>query len=237
MMLSILLPSTFMSSFGVMSFEESFAQRDENDNNDVHNSNNNVIGQEGDGNEASQSDETSQKTDQNSMCVSGETTSLSCNNLSSEVTGVGIPGPQGEQGIQGETGEKGPQGEQGIRGATGPQGIEGPKGDQGVPGGTGPQGPPGPAGPGFVPNVYTVTSANAGIINGGASVTANCQPGDEVLGGSYSLSVTSGDFDELNQIGGSPLNSEQGWNVVAFFDSSDVDGTLSTTARCLDITP
>jgi hypothetical protein len=36
-----------------MSFEQSFAQRGENDDDIVHNSNNNVIGQDGDGNEAS----------------------------------------------------------------------------------------------------------------------------------------------------------------------------------------
>jgi hypothetical protein len=46
--------------------------------------NGNTLGQEGDGNEASQSDETSQETSQNSMCVSGDTTELGCNNLSSE---------------------------------------------------------------------------------------------------------------------------------------------------------
>ena len=46
----------------------------------------NTIGQEGDGNEASQNESSSQSANQNSMCVSGDSTSLGCNNLSSENT-------------------------------------------------------------------------------------------------------------------------------------------------------
>ena len=53
MILSILISSIFMSSMGLVPFEQSFAQRGENDDDIVHNSNNNVIGQDGDGNEAS----------------------------------------------------------------------------------------------------------------------------------------------------------------------------------------
>ena len=45
----------------------------------------NALAQGGDGdNEASQREEKSQLTNQKAMCVSGESTSLSCNNLSSE---------------------------------------------------------------------------------------------------------------------------------------------------------
>ena len=44
----------------------------------------NSLAQEGDDNEASESEEKSQDSNQNSMCVSGESVSLSCNNLSSE---------------------------------------------------------------------------------------------------------------------------------------------------------
>lgn len=69
---------------------------------------NNAIGQEGEGNEAFQSEENTQEADKNSMCVSGEITSLSCNNLSSENIGGTVgEGPQGEQGPQGETGPPG----------------------------------------------------------------------------------------------------------------------------------
>lgn len=125
---------------GLLPAERSYAQSDEDDDEDDRNSNNNVIGQDGDGNEASQIDETSQETNQNSMCVSGESTSLSCNNLSSELTGVGIPGTRGDQGEQGPQGPIGPIGPEGPQGETGATGSTGPRGETGE---TGPQGPPG----------------------------------------------------------------------------------------------
>lgn len=59
-----------------------------------------------------------QITDQNSMGVSGESTSLSCNNLSSEISGVSIPaeqgpvGPPGPEGPQGAVVQNGLQGQQ-----------------------------------------------------------------------------------------------------------------------------
>lgn len=70
-----------------MAIEESFAQSDADSNNEI-------IGQRGDGDEASQSDEKSQNSNPNSMCVSEENVSLSCNNLSSE--SIGSDGHQGE---------------------------------------------------------------------------------------------------------------------------------------------
>ncbi|MDF0681608.1 MAG: hypothetical protein P0116_11655 [Candidatus Nitrosocosmicus sp.] len=183
-MLSFLISSIYISSMGLMSFEQSFAQNEDEDDN-VDNSNNNVIGQDGVGNEASQSDETNLSTNQNSMCVSGDSTSLSCNNLSSELTGVGIPGPQGEQGIQGEEGPQGPKGDQGIQGATGPQGAEGPKGDQGAPGGTGPQGEQGPPGPQSVGGqIYMVTGpVDTATGLGSAFSRATCGSGDTLVSG------------------------------------------------------
>jgi hypothetical protein len=48
--------------------------------------NGNTLGQEGNGNQAFQSDENIQETEQSSMCVSGVSTSLGCNNLSTENT-------------------------------------------------------------------------------------------------------------------------------------------------------
>lgn len=162
MILSVLISSIVLSSIGFISFEKSFAQ---SDNDDPDSRNNNVIGQEGDGNEASQSDETTQSTNQNSMCVSGESTSLSCNNLSGQGIGASVPGergpsgPQGERGPPGEAGPAGPAGPPGLTGATGetgetgPEGPQGPKGDTGAagsmgnPGPQGPQGAVGPIGP------------------------------------------------------------------------------------------
>jgi hypothetical protein len=87
--------------------------------NSVFAQSNNAIGQDGDGNEASQSENNSQETTQNSMCVSGESTSSSCNNISSESIGAFIPG---EQGPQGEPGPQGQPGATGERGSIGPQG-------------------------------------------------------------------------------------------------------------------
>jgi hypothetical protein len=74
------------------------------------------LGQEGDSdNEASRSENSSQETNQNSMCVSSEITSLSCNKLSSEINAASIPG------------EQGPEGPSDAQGATGPQGPAGPQ--------------------------------------------------------------------------------------------------------------
>ena len=130
----------------------------------------NNLGQAGDGNEAAQSENISQDTSQKSLCVSGDSTSLSCNNLSSESIGgtvlgeegpqgppgpEGPPGPQGEPGVDGATGPVGPpgppgpeglQGEKGDTGAAGPMGLQGEPGLQGAPGEIGPQGPQGEAG-------------------------------------------------------------------------------------------
>ena len=97
--------------------------------------------------EASQSEVNSQSTNQNSLCVSGESTSLSCNNLASDSIGLSIPGEQGPAGPQGPQGEQGPKGPIGATGATGPQGIQGEKGDTGSAGPMGSQGPQGPQGP------------------------------------------------------------------------------------------
>jgi hypothetical protein len=77
----------------------------------------NAVGQDGDGyDESSQRESNVQNTDENSMCVSGESTALSCNNLSSEIMGASL---QGEQGPQGARGPTGPQGEPGPQGASG----------------------------------------------------------------------------------------------------------------------
>ena len=105
----------------------------------VYAQNGNTLGQEGDGNSASQSEENSQSAKQDSMCVSGEITSLSCNNLSSESIGETIG--RGEQGPMGPAGPSGPQGEPGADGATGPPGPTGPAGPQGEKGNTGAAGP------------------------------------------------------------------------------------------------
>lgn len=79
------------------------------DNRLIHAQSGNTIGQEGDGNEVSQSIESIQSSNQNSLCVSGESTSLSCNNLSGQRNGLGQRGEEGTQG---------PSGPQSISGST-----------------------------------------------------------------------------------------------------------------------
>lgn len=66
-------------------FELTFAQKEYND----------IIGQEGDGNDASQSEDNSQESDQNSQCVSGDSNFFSCNNGSSNSIGTGEQGTLG----------------------------------------------------------------------------------------------------------------------------------------------
>ena len=173
-----------------MSIEKSFAQSDNNSNN------NNALGQEGEGNKAAQSESSSQDTNQNSMCVSGGSTSLSCNNLSSESIGASIPGEQGPAGPQGETGPQGPPGAtgatgpQGIPGPIGPNGTQGPQGEQGIQGPIGPngtQGPPGPIG------VFRVNNTNLYLeIGNEVNITDStsilvCDAGDVVFEAGYNI--------------------------------------------------
>jgi len=95
-MILFVLISSLVLTF--ISIEKSFAQRDDNSNN------NNALGQEGEGNKASQSESSSQESNENSMCVSGDSTSLSCNNLSLENTGgLDIDSSSNEQSLIGKT--------------------------------------------------------------------------------------------------------------------------------------
>ena len=66
-------------------FELTFAQKEDN----------NIIGQEGDGNDTSQSEDNSQEADQNSQCVSGDSNFFSCNNGSSNIIGTSEQGTSG----------------------------------------------------------------------------------------------------------------------------------------------
>jgi len=151
----------------------------------VHAQSGNSIGQEGDGNEALQSDESSQNNNQNSMCVSGDITSLSCNNLSSENGGGTVS--------QGEQGPQGPPGRQGEKGDSGAQGPEGPSGPQSIDG-----------------KAYKVTGKAAG---NGETSTAYCKEGDEVLSGGYKLFKDASAYEfRLNTV---PTDNLDGWEVSA----------------------
>ncbi|WP_148686269.1 hypothetical protein [Candidatus Nitrosocosmicus hydrocola] len=85
-----MIASLFVVPIYVNPFDSIFAQSS------------NTLGQEGDGNEASQSESSSQSTNQNSMCVSGESTSLSCNDFSYQRTGDFDPNQQGQRSMIGK---------------------------------------------------------------------------------------------------------------------------------------
>ena len=83
--LYILITSVFVISMELSPAAETFAQNEDN----------NVMGQEGDGNDASQSEVDSQETGQSSQCVSGDSNFFSCNNGSSNSVGTNEQGTQG----------------------------------------------------------------------------------------------------------------------------------------------
>lgn len=166
-------------------------------------SNANSLGQEGDGNEASQSENGSQEVNQNSMCVSGESTSLSCNNLSSESIGSG-PGEQGPAG---------------------------PVGPQGPPGQVGPQGERGPPGPDKI--FETVTTTNSLVIPSSApndvyGVSAVCPTDTEITGGGYSI-IPSDNDSIFHIIRDSPVADT--W-TIHFHKSTTDGGTVTAYAIC-----
>ncbi len=149
----------------------------------------NVVGQGGENtdNESIQKQKSSQDTDQNNQCVSGDSTVFSCNSSSSENMGNAGPGQQGPPGPPGPPGPKGDTGAQGPEGPVGPQGIQGPIGPQGI------QGPPGITT--LVGSTYVVVGpAKTSGPGADASETsqADCNPGDTVLSGGYSIDPTSG---------------------------------------------
>jgi hypothetical protein len=151
----------------------------------------NSVGQEGAGNKASQSDSSSQETSQDSRCLSGEITSLSCNNLSSESIGASVPGEQGPAGPQG------PQGPQGQPGATGESGATGPAGPQSVLG-----------------KIYTVEGNPVNVITSGPPPrsTASCNDGDSLISGYFNArnNQNPGALRVINQ---SPDFAENDWTI------------------------
>ena len=160
----------------------------------------NSVGQEGAGNKASQSDSSSQETSQDSRCLSGEITSLSCNNLSSESIGASVPGEQGPAGPQG------PQGPQGQPGATGESGAQGPQGETGA---TGPAGPQSVLG-----KIYTVEGNPVNVITSGPPPrsTASCNDGDSLISGYFNArnNQNPGALRVINQ---SPDFAENDWTI------------------------
>jgi hypothetical protein len=120
----------------------------------------------------------------------------------------GPPGPAGPTGATGATGATGPQGIQGIQGLIGPNGTQGPAGaDSTV---SGPQGIPGIT---FLnlTNTYEVTAIENGD-DFSIDLEAQCDPGDYLINGGYSLNNTGFDGD-TTVTQDLPLGNSSGWDV------------------------
>jgi hypothetical protein len=89
---------------------------------------------------------------------------------------AGPTGPQGPQGPKGDPGAQGLTGPRGPAGAQGPAGPLGPKGDKGDTGS--------PGGPGITGYTQVHNGVQMGALD--VTITAQCPPGDSVLGGGAS---------------------------------------------------
>lgn len=160
------------------------------------------------------SDSSSQEASQNSMCISGESTSLNCNNLSGQGNGLGQQGeqgPAGEQRPQGAVGPLGPQGEPGVTGPIGPEGPQGEPGPQSIIGKT------------YLANRVSGTSGPI------YSAVSQCNAGDTVISG-YSSYGT--DSSAKTYIAG-PTSTYTGWQVIAIPEGGD-GFSVQAQAYCFD---
>jgi hypothetical protein len=136
------------------------------------------------------------------------------------------------QGPQGPAGPQGLQGIQGIQGPIGPTGTQGPQGLQGIPGVNGTQGPPGPNA--ILPaNIYHVFG-NSAVTNSSSTIgisNAQCNPGDVILEGGYSLQALS-PATTISMSDFFAVPSDDGTGFVAFIIAPNV--SLSTTAVCFN---
>ncbi len=135
-------------------------------------------------------------------------------------------------GTQGPLGPEGPQGIQGIQGPIGPNGTQGPAGaDSTVPG---PQGIPGIT---FLnlTNTYEETAIENGD-DFAIDLEAQCDPGDYLINGGYSLNNEGFDAD-TTVTQDTPLINSSGWDVriqlVQLFP--DLEGLLRI--HCFDNPP
>ena len=149
---------------------------------------------------------------------------------------AGPAGEMGPAGPQGPVGEMGPAGPQGLIGETGPIGPQGPAGEMGPSGPQGPVGETGPVGPQGPPGVitfyYEATYVNNIPGNSSSNAQADCNTGDLVTGGGYSLNTNS----DVRVWFNGPTSNGHGWNVIVYNNTGGVE-TLMTYAVCADITP
>jgi hypothetical protein len=145
---------------------------------------------------------------------------------------TGPQGPAGPQGLQGIQGIQGPIGPPGAQGPIGPTGSQGLQGLQGIPGVNGTQGPPGPNE--ILPtNIYHVIGSSV-VTNSSSTIgisRAQCNPGDVILEGGYSLQALSpATIISLSDFSAVP--SDDGTGFSAFIIAPNV--FLSTTAVCFN---
>jgi hypothetical protein len=162
-----------------------------------------------------------------SASVSGDTLSLSFQNLKGE---TGPQGPAGENGAAGATGPQGPKGDTGATGpkgdtgATGPTGPQGPKGDTGATGRQGPQGiqgVPGPQGPKGDTGV-TGDASSLVIIHGIDKTTTYVTT--DVCGADAAQALLN-DIDGGMELGYSPADldiADDNGNVIVRFEGGEL---------------
>ncbi|MGJ8690460.1 MAG: hypothetical protein ACSHXZ_13185 [Gammaproteobacteria bacterium] len=153
---------------------------------------------------------------------------------------IGAQGPQGERGLQGLAGANGapgapgPQGPQGIQGLRGITGLQGPQGQQGFQGPKGDTGATGPQGDSTTVQFYTKSNQETFILGGG-EISASCNAGDHLTGGSCSVVnnqifpgfAISSAFHLVVPTGAPPvLIPLNGWQC-----RKDVDSILNRTIR------
>ncbi len=169
---------------------------------------NNTIGQARDEeNGASQGEGNAHPNTQYSMCKSGDSISLICNNEAEEEMGVSIggngPGPLGSQGSQGEKGDND---------TTGPIGSSGPSSVNG--------------------RVYAVVGKGFGGNDQMIKATTYCFAGDTVIGGGYEIEpLGTNSVGNIQYFYDGPKPDLSGWEVTIF-----VFGNVkfTTTAVCFD---
>ena len=110
--------------------------------------------------------------------------------------------------------------------------IQGPKGDTGDVGPIGPQGPAGGAAR------YYERYQTVGPIQPGAwfSTGANCDQGDQIVSGGFSVNNTSASVDIMDSEPNRAQFQLEGW-VIAFRNVGTVETEFTTIATCADTTP
>ena len=156
----------------------------------------------------------------------------------------GPEGPQGLPGINGVNGKQGPQGPPGTAGATGstgPAGEDGMDGAQGLRGFNGTDGEQGPPGPNQINQtllyeVFGETGATGPSPIASANSVANCDTGDVVLGGLFTIS--SGTNESIGDLRVIQAGSSPPTQYSAFIQTlNGSEQFVQSVAMCFDNPP